>query len=255
MVDEARLPVPLPHWFLVLRALTRSLLYGLLVLWISLVPAVWPRRWFVLGALLVCWLVLVISLIIEVRHHRRGGQSWRPRVSDALLVLAPIAALVGLPLLAIALVVVGYFIQLRRISAGEIFTFAVLGALMSMVIATMALIEAESRAPDSELTSPFEAGKFAVVQLFSLNGLNPHQPRTNEGLMISFFIQMVGIVLVAAVAAGMLRALVGSPNNPMHSSAGSASTGAADERIERILAQQEEILRRLDRLQPDDHDR
>lgn len=253
MINEARLPVPVPRWFLGLRAITHSLLYFLLLLWVALVHPVFPRRHFVLIALGLCWLVLLVSVIIELRHRRRSGEGWRARVSDLSLLFAPLFIFAHLPWLGLAMAVVGYVMLLRRVSGGEIFLFALVGTAMAAVMATMAIMEVESAVPGAPLAMLDNASRFTASTLFRLSSVHTDQPVTEDGRGIAVGIQVISSLLLGAIYAGILTALV---RGPAGGSKGSGeSKVASDDVMAKVIAQQEEILRRLDRLQAERDDR
>jgi len=241
--EEAAIPVPVPRWFLVLRALSKTMIYGLVVAWVAFIPVygAWAVvLWSCVGLL---WVTILAATVIDVRHARRTEQSHRARISDITMLLAPLPALVDLPALCIILLVAGYIMQLRRISAGQAFMFALVGSIGAILLGTIALIGAESIRAGSELAQPLNAIEYTAAKLFRLTSVNVGTPETTEGEAIGTILQIFSAIFLGALYGGLLALVVkDSKKKP------SAST--TDARLAYVIKQQQEILRRLDAIAP-----
>lgn len=241
--EEAAIPIRVPRWFLVLRALSKTMIYGLVVAWVAFIPlsGVWAIvLWSCVGLL---WATILAATVIDIRHARRTKQSPRARISDITMLLAPLPALVGLPALCIILLVAGYIMQLRRISAGQAFMFALIGSIGAIVLGTIALIGAESVRAGSELAQPINAIEYTAARIFRLTSVDVGRPVTAEGEAIGTILQIFSAIFLGALYGGLLAFVVkDSKRTP------SAST--ADARLAYVIKQQQEILRRLDSIAP-----
>ena len=241
--EEAAIPVTVPRWFLVLRALSKTMIYGLVVAWVAFIPlrGAWAIvLWSCVGLL---WVTILAATVIDVRHARRTEQSHRARLSDITMLLAPLPALVDLPALCIILLVAGYIMQLRRISAGQAFMFALFGSIGAILLGTIALIGAESVRAGSELAQPINAIEYTAAKLFRLTSVNVGTPETTEGEAIGTILQIFSAIFLGALYGGLLAFVVkDSKKKP--------STSTTDARLAYVIKQQQEILRRLDSIAP-----
>lgn len=241
--EEAAVPVRVPRWFLALRALSKTMIYGLVVAWVAFIPlnGAWAIvLWSCVGLL---WVTILAATVIDVRHARRTEQSFRARISDITMLLAPLPALVDLPALCIILLVAGYLMQLRRISAGQAFMFALVGSIGAIVLGTIALIGAESVRAGSELAQPINAIEYTAARIFRLTSVDVGKPATSEGEAIGTILQIFSAIFLGALYGGLLALVVkDSKKKP------SAST--TDARLAYVIKQQQEILRRLDSIAP-----
>ena len=240
---EAGIPVRTPRWFIVLRALSKSLIYGLVVAWVAFVPlhrggAI--ALWLCVGVL---WATILAATVIDFMHRRRTGDSRIARISDITMLLAPVPAILDLPALCIILLVAGYVMQLRRISAGQVFMFAVVGSVGAIVLGTVALVGAESQVPQAPLSYPEAAVGFTLATLFRLSSLKLAGPVTSEGHVIVVVLQVFSAVFLGAFYGGLLAMVV-------KDSSKKPSTSKTDARLAYVIKQQQEILKRLDALAP-----
>jgi hypothetical protein len=243
LAQEAGIPVRTPRWFIALRALSKSLVYGLVVAWAAFVPlhgvgAV--ALWLCVGVL---WATTLTATVIDFMHRRHTGESRLARISDITMLLAPLPALVNLPAVCIILLVAGYIMQLRRISAGQVFMFALVGSVGAIVLGTVALVGAESQVAQAPLSQPEAAIGFTLATLFRLTSIKLAGPVTSEGHVIVVVLQVFSAVFLGAFYGGLLAMVV-------RDSSKKPSTSKTDARLAYVIKQQQEILARLDALAP-----
>ena len=159
------------------------------------------------------------------------------------MLLAPVPAILDLPALCIILLVAGYVMQLRRISAGQVFMFAVVGSVGAIFLGTVALVGAESQVPQAPLSYPEAAVGFTLATLFRLSSLKLAGPVTSEGHVIVVVLQVFSAVFLGAFYGGLLAMVV-------KDSSKKPSTSKTDARLAYVIKQQQEILKRLDALAP-----
>ena len=243
LAQEAGIPVRTPRWFIALRALSKSLIYGLVVAWVAFIPVHGGGAvalWLCVGVL---WATTLTATVIDFMHRRRTGDSRIARISDITMLLAPVPAILDLPALCIILLVAGYVMQLRRISAGQVFMFAVVGSVGAIVLGTVALVGAESQVPQAPLSYPEAAVGFTLATLFRLSSLKLAGPVTSEGHVIVVVLQVFSAVFLGAFYGGLLAMVV-------KDSSKKPSTSKTDARLAYVIKQQQEILKRLDALAP-----
>jgi cytochrome c biogenesis factor len=249
IAEEADLPIKVPRWFLVLRVITKSLLYGLLVTWLAFVPVHELGRlvlWIVLGAM---WLIILVATVIDIVHRRRARESRLARLSDIAMLLTPLPILINLPGLAVVLLVVGYVLQLRRISAGQVFFFVLFGSLGTVVMGTIALVGAEAQNPNAPLAQPITAAEFTMATLFRLTSVKVGLPLTEEGQVITTVLQIVSALFLGALYGGLLTWAVRDSRSASSKTAARAAS-VTEARLAYVIKQQQEILRRLDAIAP-----
>lgn len=249
LAQEAALPIRVPRWYLALRVLTKSMIYGLVVAWLAFIPVHGVGLvvlWLTLG---VMWAVILAAAVVDILHRRRTSQSRMARLSDFCMLVAPVPIAVDLPALCIVLLVVGYVLQLRRISGGQVFMFALLGSIGAIILGTIALVGAESTHPSSSLAQPSTAVGFTMATLFRLTSVKLGSPVTEEGRLIVTVLQVVSAVFLGALYGGLLTMAV-RDSTATRASGASAKASATDARLAYIIKQQKEILRRLDEMSP-----
>jgi len=247
LAAEAALPIPAPTWFLVMRAITKSMAYGLIVTWLAFVPVHDFGRtvlWIILAAM---WAVILTAMILDIIHRRRTQESRLVRMSDVAMLLAPLPIFINLPGLAIVFLVVGYVLQLRRIMAGQVFMFVLFGSVGTIIMGSIALLGAEAQNPNAPLAQPGAAAEFTVATLFRLTSLKVGAPLTDEGQVIVTVLQIVSAIFLGALYGGLLTWAV---RDSRSSKSASRQTSTTDARLAYVIKQQQEILRRLDALAP-----
>jgi len=247
LAAEAALPIPAPTWFVVMRAITKSMAYGLIVTWLAFVPVHDVGRtvlWIILAAM---WAVILAAMILDIIHRRRTQESRLVRMSDVAMLLTPLPIFINLPGLAIVFLVVGYVLQLRRISAGQVFMFVLLGSVGTIIMGSIALLGAEAQNPNAPLAQPGAAAEFTVATLFRLTSLKVGAPLTDEGQIIVTVLQIVSAIFLGALYGGLLTWAV---RDSRSSKSTSRQTSTTDARLAYVIKQQQEILRRLDALAP-----
>lgn len=241
--EEADLPVTVPPWFLLLRAVSKTGVYGVSVAWMAFLPtseATDIVLWTVIGVL---WLTIVVGSALDFRHRRRTEKARMLRASDVAMILAPLPIFLGSPIIVGALLVAGYGMQLRRISGGEVFLFALVGSFGALLLGTIALYGAESADSKSPISSPTDAAVFAAATLMRLNSLKAGNPVTEEGQVVVTVLQVVSAIFLGALYGGLLTMVV--------KDSGKRKTNDTTEaRLAYVIKQQQEILRRLDALAP-----
>lgn len=241
LAQEAGIPVQTPRWFIALRALSKSLIYGLVVAWVAFIPVRGGGAvalWLCVGVL---WATTLTATVIDFLHRRHTGESRLARISDITMLLAPLPALLNLPALCIILLVAGYIMQLRRISAGQVFMFAVVGSIAAILLGTVALVGAESQVPQAPLSEPGAAIGFTLATLFRLTSIKLAGPVTSEGHVIVVVLQVFSAVFLGAFYGGLLAMVV-------RDSSKKPSTSKTDARLAYVIKQQQEILKKLDAL-------
>ncbi len=240
---ESALPRSAPRWFVALRALSKTGLYGLVVAWVAFIPmhrGLGVVLWTIVAVL---WLTIAVATVMGWMHRRRTSESQFARWSDLAMLLAPLPILFGLPLITVALLVVGYGLQLRRISGGQVFIFALFASVLAVVLATIALIGAESQVPGSALSSPTSAVGYTLSSLFRLTNAKSVVPVTQEGRTIGSILQVVSAIFLGALYGGLLTMVVKDS-----SKSSTAAVSSTDARLAYVIKQQKEILARLDAL-------
>ena len=243
LAQEAGIPVRTPRWFIALRALSKSLIYGLVVAWVAFIPVHGGGAvalWLCVGVL---WATTLTATVIDFMHRRHTGESRLARISDITMLLAPVPALLNLPALCVILLVAGYIMQLRRISAGQVFMFAVVGSVAAILLGTVALVGAETQSPQSPLAEPGAAIGFTLATLFRLTSLKLAGPMTSEGRTIVVVLQVFSAIFLGALYGGLLTMAV-------KDSSKKAASSKTDARLAYVIKQQQEILKRLDALAP-----
>lgn len=247
LVAEAALPVAVPTWFLVMRAITKSMAYGLIVTWLAFVPVHDVGRAILWSVLAAMWAVILTAMILDIIHRRRTQESRLVRMSDVAMLLAPLPIFINLPGLAIVFLVVGYVLQLRRISAGQVFMFVLFGSVGTIIMGTIALLGAEAQNPNAPLAQPGAAAEFTVATLFRLTSLKVGAPLTDEGQIIVTVLQIVSAIFLGALYGGLLTWAVRDSRSTKSTS---RQTSTTDARLAYVIKQQQEILRRLDAIAP-----
>jgi len=238
---EAGIPVTTPRWFIALRAASKTMLFGLLVAWVAFIPVHGVGAvvlWLCVGVL---WATILAATVIDFLHRRRTGESRLARISDVTMLLAPVPALLGLPGVCIALLVAGYVMQLRRISAGQVFMFAVVGSIGAIVLGTVALVGAESQVAQAPLAEPGSAIGFTLATLFRVTSVKLASPQTSEGHVIVVVLQVFSAIFLGALYGGLLTMVV-------KDSSKKPATSKTDARLAYVIKQQQEILKKLDAL-------
>jgi hypothetical protein len=189
----------------------------------------------------VLWATTLAATVIDFMHRRHTGASRIARISDITMLLAPVPAMLNLPALSIILLVAGYVMQLRRISAGQVFMFAVVGSVGAIVLGTVALIGAESQVAQAPLSEPGAAIGFTLATLFRVTALKLASPVTSEGHVIVVVLQVFSAIFLGAFYGGLLAMVV-------KDSSKKPSTSKTDARLAYVIKQQQEILKKLDAL-------
>lgn len=249
LAQEAALPIPVPPWFVVMRAITKSMIYGLVVAWLAFIPVHEIGRMVLWSLLAVMWVVILTATVIDIVHRRRAQESRLARMSDVAMLLAPLPIFVDLPGLCIVLIVVGYVLQLRRISGGQVFTFVLFGSVGTIILGTIALLGAESQQPNAPLGHPAAAAEFTVATLFRLTSIKAGAPITQEGQVIVTVLQIVSAIFLGALYGGLLTWAVRDSRTSTAASA-SRQSSTTETRLAYVIKQQQEILRRLDAIAP-----
>lgn len=243
MSQEAALPVRTPRWFVILRAISKTLVYGLVIAWLGFIPVHQVGEVILQLLLGVLWATILAATVIDVLHRRRTQESRLARISDVAMLLAPLPLFLDLPAVSVVLLAVGYVMQLRRISAGQVFMFAIFGSVAAIVLGTIALIGAESTQPGSSLAQPAEAAGFTLATLFRITSLKLSAPMSDEGRAVVVVLQVFSAIFLGALYGGLLAMVV-------KDSSKKSSSSTTDARLAYVIKQQQEILKRLDALAP-----
>ena len=237
---ETGLPPDAPRWFVGLRFASKSLIYGIALAWIGYVPTSQPWQGLIWALVAVLWVVIIAATIIDVRHRRRTESSRFARASDISMALAPIPILLGIPLLGLALLVAGYVLQLRRVSGGRVFIFAIVGSTVALVLATIALFGVEAKESGSTLGTPQAAASYSVSTILQLSSADDITPSSDQGRIIASALQVMSAIFIGAIYGGLLTMVVRDANDD--------EVNDIRERLDRLSAQQDAILARLDAL-------
>lgn len=237
---ESGLPADAPRWLVGLRYASKSLVYGVALAWLGYVPTPQPWRGLLWALVAVLWVVIIVATVIDVRHRRRTEASRFARASDISMALAPIPILLGIPLLGLALLIAGYVLQLRRVSGGRVFIFAIVGSTVALVLGTVALFGIEAREPDSALGTPQAAASYSVGTILQLSSADDITPSSDEGRIIADVLQVISAIFIGAIYGGLLTMVVRDANDD--------DVDEIRDRLDRLTAQQDEILARLDDL-------
>lgn len=237
---ETGLPPGAPRWFVALRFASKSLVYGIALAWLGYVPTPQPWQGALWGLVGVLWIVTIAAMVIDVRHRRRTEASRFARASDISMALAPVPILLGIPLLGLALLVAGYVLQLRRVSGGRVFVFAIVGSTIALVLATVALFGVEANELNSTLGTLPSAASFTVSTILQLSSADGITPLSEQGRIIGDALQVISAIFIGAIYGGLLTMVVRDANDD--------EVAEIRSRLDHLSAQQDEILARLDAL-------
>ncbi len=242
MRSETGLPPRAPRWFVAVRWASKSLLYGVAVAWLAFLPATRDLEVFLWCLVGLLWLTIMVSIIIGWSWRTQSAAHRSVHVSDLAMLLAPIPIFFDVPLITLALLVVGYVMQLSRISGGQVFIFALFGSTGALVLATIALVGVESADPNSQLSSPEAAMEYVAANLFRISALDVGKTVTPDGQLITAVVQVLGGLFFGVLFGGLLAWLV-REQKPAPVSADLV------DRMDQILKHHDHILRRLETLE------
>ncbi len=225
-----------------MRWASKSLLYGVAVAWLAFLPATRGLEVFLWCLVGLLWLTIMVSTIIGWTRATPSAVNRSRRVSDLAMLLAPIPIFFDVPLITLALLVVGYVMQLSRISGGQVFIFALFGSAGALVLATIALVGVESADPNSQLSSPEAAMEYVAANLFRISALDVGKTVTPDGQLITAVVQVLGGLFFGVLFGGLLAWLV-REQKPAPVSADLV------DRMDQILKHHDHILRRLETLE------
>ena len=158
-------------------------------------------------ALWLCLLADYVAQIVRAGSQRRSFLKASLGYPLYLLTLPFVTAhnpwVVAVPL------IVGFVIQVRLIAAGRAVTFALALTTFIAVLATAGVVYAEQDEPTSRLREWPDAATWAIARLIHLRGYNTGNPKSPDGIALSFVLAVTGLLVAALLTAQLVSWVVG----------------------------------------------
>ena len=161
----------------------------------------------------VLWIGLLVDFVRQLRSAADRGRFVRQNFGYPIsLALIAFATSHNIWVIAIPLIV-GFVVQLRRLSVGNAVTFAFVLSGFMAVLATAGILYAERNEPNSPITDWGSAATWTIARLLQLRGFEPGNPTSPDGVALSFIVAMIALVVGALLTAQIVRWVIGADDS------------------------------------------
>jgi voltage-gated potassium channel len=161
-----------------------------------------PRTWHVLAeaAEIVTWVLLGVDFGIRTRLAADRRRFLRTHVFDLIVLALPLLR----PLRALRLVAIVLVMHRRAVSATRLRLSTYVGGttLLLVFVASLAVLDAERRSADANITSYFDAVWWTMTTLSTV-GYGDHYPTTAEGRVMAMVLMVCGVGLLGFVTGSL----------------------------------------------------
>lgn len=184
--------------------------YALVLLAENILHFEGSSQWLVSAATCALWLCLAADYVIQIVRagsHRRAFLRASLAYPLYLLTLPFVTAhnpwVVAVPL------IIGFVLQVRVVAAGRAVTFALGLTAFIAVLTTAGVVYAEQDEPTSRLKEWPNAATWAVARLIHLRGYNTGNPKSPDGIALSFVLAVTGLLVAALLTAQLVSWVIG----------------------------------------------
>ncbi|MER7459277.1 ion channel [Micromonospora sp. NPDC126480] len=192
------------------------------------------------------WLLFWLDMVVRFVLHRERRRFLREHLFDLAVLLLPVLR----PLRALRLVTVVLTLS-RRTEVwvrGRLSLYVAATTVLLVVVAALAVLDAERSAPDSSITSYGDALWWAAVTITTV-GYGDFYPVTTEGRLVAVGLMIGGIGLIGFVTGSLATWIVDRVSGRNQQPTATAEDVAA---LRREIAALRERLERPDREPPAD---
>jgi voltage-gated potassium channel len=126
----------------------------------------------------------------------------------------------------------------------------ILLAIIVLTVASVLVLQFESRSPDAKITSGNDALWYAVVTITTV-GYGDYYPVTTPGRITAMFIMVAGVGIIGALASILASLLVGGGSAPAEEATDTPKPMVEQELV-RIRNELAEVRQLLDKMSKDD---
>lgn len=195
----------------------------------------------------VLWLFLAIRFVIGLVRSHSAGRYVRSNLGILLLLAAVVFTYVTwLPAIALALIVLGFVLELRQYPGDREWVTALALILFISVIVSVGLVLVERDEPGSELAELSEGLSWTVARLLRVNvdGLQEIEPLTRDGRDLAAVLALCA-TLFAALIVGAIVSWLTKPSKEDEERDQSEIAALTDE-VAGLRVALEELQARLD---------
>lgn len=190
------------EWPLVATAVLFLVVYATPILWVGM-PGPWRSACRVIE--FFTYLAFVVDYVARFLLSRNRIGFLRHSILDLLVVLLPMLR----PLRTLRLVTLLQILDRRigRTLRGQVVTYLALATALVVFIASLAVLDAERKAPHSNITSFADALWWAATTITTV-GYGEHHPVTGVGRVVAACLMFSGIALLGVVTASIASWMV-----------------------------------------------